>query len=123
LGQNVKRMRVLEINRFGPPAEARQAFLSLRNERTCAGHVPKSTGTFRRDQRLSQRMSTAMEHIHPISSVYRDGRDIAQCPPIRQFAPIVGDLIDEFAFPKPGRHRSSPGVLAPRSIGNASYQR
>jgi hypothetical protein len=55
-----------------------------------------------------QRMSTAMEHIHPISAVYRDGCDIAQCPPIRQFAPIVGDLIDEFAFPKPGRHRSSP---------------
>jgi hypothetical protein len=28
-------------------------------------------------------MSTAMEHIHPISSVYRDGCDIAQRPPIR----------------------------------------
>src|SRR5216684_3309129 len=59
----------------------------------------------------NQRMSTAMEHIHPISSVYRDGCDIAQCPPIRQFAPIVGDLIDEFAFPKPGRHCSSPFIV------------
>jgi len=45
-----------------------------------------------------------MEHIHPISSVYRDGSDIAQRPPLRQFAPIALYLIDEFAFPKPGRH-------------------
>jgi len=49
-------------------------------------------------------MITAMEYIHPISSVYRDGCDIAQRPPPGQFVPIAGYLIDEFAFPKPGRH-------------------
>src|SRR5882672_2553516 len=64
-----------------------------------------------------QRMSTAMEHIHSISSVYRDGCDIAQRPPIRQFAPIAGYLIDEFAFPKPGCQEQHQRSLAVASVG------
>src|SRR5882757_2878158 len=52
----------------------------------------------------NQWMSSAMEYIHPISSVYRDGGDIAQRPPVWHFAPIADYLIGEFTVAKPGRH-------------------
>jgi hypothetical protein len=54
-----------------------------------------------------------MEHVHPICSVDRDGRDIVQHPPIRQVAPIAGYLIGEFTFPKSRCHHPPPPAAMP----------